>query len=78
MSDEAPNYFQQIAHLRMLADNYDGSDSEAWDEAAGTIGRLLVEMDRAARRLEAKQDPPRYAAEILRAALRGCRAGDVA
>lgn len=31
---------EQVAHLRVLADNYDGEDAEDWSSAADTIERL--------------------------------------
>lgn len=31
---------EQVAHLRLLADNYDGVDAEDWSSAADTIERL--------------------------------------
>lgn len=36
---------EQVAHLRLLADTYDGVDAEEWAEAADTIERLSAELD---------------------------------
>lgn len=32
----------QVAHLRLLAETYDGVDAEDWAQAADTIERLLL------------------------------------
>lgn len=47
--------WEQVKHLRLLADTYDGVDAEEWAEAADTIERLCKEANGLARRLQSER-----------------------